>query len=70
MARSGEAMKIEEYAPLVSPMTSASPKSSSVVAPSSNDPTTSTESTGTMATSDVLIDRAKVWFMDRFTVWE
>ena len=28
---------------------------------------TSTERTGRMATSDVFIDRASVWFMDRLT---
>ena len=70
MASSGEAMKIDEYAPLVSPMTRASPKSCSEVAPRTNEPTTSTESTGTMATNEVLIDRARVWFIDRLTISE
>ena len=51
-------------------MTSARPKSWSEVAPRMKEPTTSTERTGTMATNDVLMDRARVWFMDRFTISE
>ena len=63
-------MKIEEYAPLVSPMTSARPKLCRVVAPRNSEPMTRTESTGMMATSEVLIDRARVWFIDRLTISE
>src|SRR5664280_68530 len=63
-------MKIDEYAPLVRPITRARPKSCSEVAPNTNDPTTSTDSTGMIATNEVLIDRARVWFMDRLTMSE
>ena len=35
-----------------------------------NEPTTSTESTGMMATNEVLMDRARVWFIDRLTISE
>ena len=61
-------MKIDEYAPEVRPMTRARPKYCSVVAPRSWAPMTSTASTGRMATSEVLIDRARVWFIDRLTM--
>ena len=48
-------------------MTRASPKYCSVVAPRIWAPMTSTDSTGRMATSEVLMDRASVWFIDRLT---
>ncbi len=60
-------MKIDEYAPDVSPMTRASPKYCSVVAPRIWAPMTRTANTGKMATNEVLIDRARVWFIDRLT---
>ena len=63
-------MKIDEQAPLVRPMTRARPKLCRVVAPSSSDPMSRTDSTGMMATNDVLIDRASVWFIERLTISE
>lgn len=61
-------MKIDEYAPVIKPMNSASPKYCSVVAPNTYAPMNSTDATGSTATSDVLRDLAITWFIDRLTV--
>lgn len=66
-ARVGEAMKMEEYAPVVRPMKRARPKSSSAVAPRTQAPITRIDRIGRMATRDVLIERASTWFTDRLT---
>ena len=61
-------MKIDEYAPEMRPMRRARPNSSSVVAPSNNDPITSSDRIGMTAAIDVLIERISVWFSEVLTM--
>src|SRR5260221_6425559 len=66
----GVATKIDEYAPVMRPTNSASAKSRNVTAPKIPLPTNSSEATGSNATNDVLSDRIRTWFMERFTMSE
>ena len=68
IARKGDAMKIDEYAPEASPIRRASPNSSSVVAPRISEPITNSEVMGMSAVIDVFNERISVWFNDRFTM--
>ena len=68
IASNGDAMKIDEYAPVSRPTSRARPKSCSAWAPRAYDPITSTDRIGMMATSEVLIDRISTWFIERLTV--
>ncbi len=67
-ASNGEAMKIEEYAPEKSPMSRARANSSRVVAPSTNEPRTSSDATGSSAVMEVFRERMSTWFSDRLTM--
>jgi hypothetical protein len=68
MASSGDAMKIDEYAPVVNPMNNANPKSCNAEAPSTQAPMTRIDRMGSTATKLVLIDRASTWFIETLTV--
>jgi len=61
---SGEAMKIEEYEPVINPTSSANEKSRSSTAPRIPEPTISSESTGSTAASDVFSVRISTWFIE------
>src|SRR6266496_3485377 len=60
-ARTGAAMKIEEYAPVATPMNRAKAKSFSVWPPNS-----SRAPMGRRTTSEVFTDRIRVWFSEVF----
>ena len=62
----GVAMKIEENVPAMMPTNSASAMSRSVPAPRMNAPMNRMPLTGSSATTEVLIDRTRVWFTARF----
>ncbi len=61
----GVAMKIEENVPAMIPMNRASEMSRSVPAPSSRAPMNRIPPTGSRATTEVLIERTRVWFTAR-----
>ena len=62
----GVAMKIEENVPTIMPMNSTRAMSRRVPAPSRNAPMNKIEPTGSTATTEVLIERTRVWFTARF----
>ena len=66
MATSGEAMKIDEYEPVSRPTRRANANSRSVVAQRIPEPSTSSDSTGSTAASEVLSERISTWFIDTF----
>lgn len=60
-------MNTDEYAPTIRPMKSANEMSRRVPAPSRIEPMNKIEATGRIATTEVLIERTRVWFTARFT---
>jgi hypothetical protein len=61
ITRSGTATKIDEYAPVMTPISIANAKSFSVSPPNNR-----SDRIGSTTTSDVFTDRISTWFMDRF----
>ena len=60
------ARKIEDRVPAIIPMNSVRAMSRSVPAPRMKAPTNSSEATGSTPTTEVLIERMKVWLTARF----
>ena len=63
-------MKIEEYVPTAIPTNSARLRSSRVPGPRTVNPTTRIAATGSRATTEVLIERTRVWLTARFAACE
>ena len=59
------ARKIEDSVPAIMPMNKVSAMSRRVPAPRMKAPTTSSEATGSTPTTEVLIERMKVWLTAR-----
>ena len=63
-------MNTEEYVPAATPTNRARDRSFSVPAPSSSAPMNRIEPIGSSATTEVLIDRTKVWLSARLAAPE
>lgn len=64
----GVAMKIDEYTPMMSPTSRATPNSCKVVAPKINEPTTRIDSTGSTAVIEVLMERISTSLSERLAI--